>query len=143
MCKHCENTKKLHSSFMASRYKTASINKHYSRLEREAPHEAFIFKLSLDAGVKTTKYGLVAFTFCMEKRAVKYVYDNLTAKHLNQLIPVVEEVNALRSALTLLQARLALSDDQILKGIVDDAISRSSTPLSVNELKNELKLFAH
>lgn len=79
----------------------------------------------------------------MEKRAVKYVYDNLTAKHLNQLIPVVEEVNALRSALTLLQARLALSDDQILKGIVDDALSRSSTPLSVNELKNELKLFAH
>ncbi|MES5513760.1 hypothetical protein U2E20_12600, partial [Acinetobacter baumannii] len=76
-------------------------------------------------------------------RAVKFAYANLTAKHLNQLIPVVEEVNALRSALTLLQAKLAMSDDQILKGIVNDALSRPSTPLNINELKKELDLFAH
>lgn len=128
---------------MTSRYKSPSIKTFYSRLEREAPREALLFKLSLDNGVETTKYGLVAFTFSMEKRVIKHVYADLTSKHLSELIPVVEEVNALRSALTLLQAKLALSDDQMLKGIVNDALSRPSTPLNINELKKELDLFAH
>lgn len=114
---------------------------HYKRLEIESPANARAFMNKLDSD--TDRYGLVAVSFLLERRVVKFAYANLTANHLNQLIPVVEEVNALRSALTLLQAKLAMSDDQTLKGIVDDALSRPSADLNVNELKNELSLFVH
>lgn len=115
---------------------------HYRRLQIESPADARAFMTKLDDN-DTNRHGVVALSFLLENRAVKFAYANLTAKHLNQLIPVVEEVNALRSALTLLQAKLAMSDDQILKGIVNDALSRPSTPLNINELKKELDLFAH
>ncbi|HAV5548421.1 TPA: hypothetical protein JI101_16560 [Acinetobacter baumannii] len=142
MCKHCENSKKLHINFMTEQYGVGYSPVHYRRLQIESPADARAFMTNLDDS-DMSRHGVVALSFLLEKRAVKFAYDKMMAKHLTQMIPVVEEVNALRSALTLLQARLALSDDQVLKGIVDDALSRSSTPLSVNELKNELKLFAH
>lgn len=142
MCKHCENTKKLHISYMTERYGVKHNPVHYRRLEIESPAEALAFKLKIDNS-DIRRYGLVALSFLLERRVVKFTYDKLTANHLNQLIPVVEEVNALRSALTLLQAKLATSNDQTLKGIVDDALTRPSTDFNVNELKNELSLFAH
>ncbi|EQB5549505.1 hypothetical protein U2E72_13290 [Acinetobacter baumannii] len=142
MCKHCENSKKIHINYMNEHYGVGYSPVHYRRLQIESPADARAFMTKLDDN-DTNRHGVVALSFLLENRAVKFAYANLTAKHLNQLIPVVEEVNALRSALTLLQAKLAMSDDQILKGIVNDALSRPSTPLNINELKKELDLFAH
>lgn len=145
MCNHCRNVENIHYAMQVhkatlSGQPEASIlsRDDFDQMDEYAGSVARTFvehvkKKNLDLSLVS------GFSFAMEQNAIGYYYYFEKPKDLKVQLDLVKDVEALRAALALVQARLALTDNDSLKSVISDALSKHNPKINSNDLAKELK----
>ena len=79
-----------------------------------------------------------AFSFAVEQNAISYYHYFEKPKDLQVQLDLINEVEALRAALTLVQSRLVLTDNDSLKSVIEDALSKHNPKVNSKDLAKEI-----
>lgn len=145
MCKHCRNVENIHYAMQVHKA-TLSGQPEESIMSRDDfdhmdEHAVHVSRLFVEhAKKKNLDISLVSgFSFAMEQNAIGYYCYFEKPKDVKVQLDLVKDVEALRAALVLVQARLVLTDNDSLKSVIDDALFKHNPKINSNDLAKELK----
>ena len=145
MCKHCRNVENIHYAMQVHKAtisgqpeESIMSRDNFNDMDDVAPEYARRFVNQ--ARRKDIDIELVSgFSFAMEQNAIGYYYYFEKPKDMQVQLDLVKDIEALRAALSLVQARLVLTDNDSLKSVIDDALSKHNPKINSNDLAKELK----
>lgn len=145
MCNHCRNVEnihyamQIHKATLSGQPKESIMSRDsFNDMDDVAPEYARRFVNQVRR--KGIDFDLVSgFGFAMEQNAIGYYYYFEKPKDMQVQLDLVKDIEALRAALSLVQARLVLTDDDNLKSIIEDALSKHNPKINSNDLAKELK----
>ena len=145
MCNHCRNVEnihyamQIHKAALSGQPKESIMSRDdFNDMDDFAPEYARHFVNQ--ARRKDIDIELVSgFSFAMEQNAIGYYYYYEKPKDMQVQLDLLKEVEALRAALTLVQTRLILTDNDSLKSTIDDALANHNPKLNSADLAKEIQ----
>ena len=145
MCNHCRNVEnihyamQIHKAALSGQPKESIMSRDdFNDMDDFAPEYARRFVNQ--ARRKDIDIELVSgFSFAMEQNAIGYYYYYEKPKDMQVQLDLLKEVEALRAALTLVQTRLILTDNDSLKSTIDDALANHNPKLNSADLAKEIQ----
>ena len=146
MCKHCNNVETIHYEMQLHKAKSSgqSVEDTMSRDDFDEMDEvasSVAVKFVQQAKRTNFDFGLVSgFSFAMEQNALAYYYYFEKPKDMQVQLDLLKQVESLRAALTLVQSRLIMTDNDSLKSVVEDALVKHNPKLNSADLASDLKM---
>ena len=145
MCNHCRNVEnihyamQIHKAALSGQPKESIMSRDdFNDMDDFAPEYARRFVNQ--ARRKDIDIELVSgFSFAMEQNAIGYYYYFEKPKDMQVQLDLVKDIDALRAALTLVQTRLILTDNDSLKSTIDDALANHNPKLNSADLAKEIQ----
>ena len=145
MCNHCRNVEnihyamQIHKAALSGQPKESIMSRDdFNDMDDFAPEYARRFVNQ--ARRKDIDIELVSgFSFAMEQNAIGYYYYYEKPKDMQVQLDLLKEVEALRAALTLVQTRLILTDNDSLKSTIDDVLANHNPKLNSADLAKEIQ----
>ena len=145
MCNHCRNVEnihyamQIHKAALSGQPKESIMSRDdFNDMDDFAPEYARRFVNQ--ARRKDIDIELMSgFSFAMEQNAIVYYYYYEKPKDMQVQLDLLKEVEALRAALTLVQTRLILTDNDSLKSTIDDALANHNPKLNSADLAKEIQ----
>ena len=145
MCNHCRNVEnihyamQIHKAALSGQPKESIMSRDdFNDMDDFAPEYARRFVNQ--ARRKDIDIELVSgFSFAMEQNAIGYYYYFEKPKDMQVQLDLVKDIDALRAALTLVQTRLVLTDNDSLKSTIDDVLANHNPKLNSADLAKEIQ----
>lgn len=145
MCKHCNNVETIHFNMQGLKHFAAGTpedqrmdREYFDEMDSVAIDGAMAFAQEVkEKGVHPGK--VACFSFTTEQNAIAYMYYYEKPKDMQVQLDLLKEVEALRAALTLVQTRLVLTDNDSLKSTIDDALANHNPKLNSADLAKEIQ----
>lgn len=145
MCKHCNNVETIHYEMQLHKAKSSGQSVEdtmsrddFNKIDEVASSVAVKF---VQQAKQKIDMGLVSgFSFAVEQNALAYYYYFEKPKDMQVQLDLLKQVESLRAALTLVQSRLIMIDNDSLKSVVEDALVKHNPKLNSADLASDLKM---
>lgn len=144
MCKHCKNIEDMHFAMQIHKAKSSNTPEEriisradFNGMDKAAVHVAGVF-IREARSQKFDPNLISGFSFSLEQSALTYAYCFERPKDLEVQLELIKQVESLRAALTLVQSRLVLTDNDTLKTVIEDALVTNNPKVNSADLAKDI-----